>query len=144
MQLFVIVGLGYISVLYPSNESEKPLILLHILLSFTLFQLLIANAGPTSNSPPLLGLYIVSSMAIAALHVLTACLILRIHRLNGTSEPPRWICRFIVRPVLIALNLCCKVSRKLSRKASQSVDLTIGIKICISTCNLYLEIFKIL
>ena len=142
MQLFVIISLGYISVLYPSNESEKPLILLHILLSFTLFQLLIANAGPTSNTPPLLGLYIVSSMAMAALHVLAACLILRLHRLNKTSVPPRWICIFIVRPVLIALHSCCKLSRKLSRTSTQNVDLTIGsIKICINTCDLFLEIF---
>lgn len=115
VQLFVIIALGFISVVYPSNESEKPLVLLHLLLSYTLFQLLIADTHPTSNTPPLLGLYIMASMAVAAFHLLTACIILRIHNSSHDTRPPHIIRVVLIRPVLKLLAGIKQFSRKLSR-----------------------------
>lgn len=126
MQLFIIVSLGIIAVLYPSNENEKPLILLHVLLSFTFFQLLLADAHPTSNNPPLIGLYIVSSMILAAFHLLGACSILRLHRRTEVSHPPRCTRVYIVRPVHKALAGCGALCRKLSCNRNQNVAVTGG------------------
>ena len=109
----MIVALGIIAVLYPSNENEKPLILLHVLLSFTFFQLLLADAHPTSNRPPLIALYIVASMGLAAFHLLAACFILQMHRIGDHSRPPHWIRAYIIRPVNKALDGCGKLFRKM-------------------------------
>ena len=121
---FVIVALGIIAVIFPSQVSEKPLILLHVLLSFTFFQLLLADAHPASNTPPLLGLYIMASMTLAAFHLLTACLILRLHHLPKDSYPPNVIRVIFLRP-LIRLSAGC---RKLFRNFlhTHQVDLIEG------------------
>ena len=121
MKLFVIIALGVIASVFPANENEKPLILLHVLLAFTLFQLLIADVHPTSNTPPLLGLYIMISMAIAACHVFFACVVLRVHHFSQESKPPNFICVLFIRPVLKLLAGVRSLSRKLSR--THRVDL---------------------
>ena len=61
--LLVIVSLAVSVVAVPSNAHNKPELLLAILIAFTLYQLLLADNSPKTDSVPLLGLYITSYAA---------------------------------------------------------------------------------
>lgn len=53
--LYVIVALGIAAIFMPASESEKPGLLLEVLIAFTLYQLLLANNSPQTSSVPLIG-----------------------------------------------------------------------------------------
>ena len=74
-------------------------------MAFTLYQLLLAENTPRTNSIPLMGIYIVCSFMLAALHLLSTLLILRLHHLAEKSLRPPFIVRaVVVRPVRCFLN----------------------------------------
>ena len=53
--LLVIVLLGVATIFMPSDEAEKPGLLLEVLIGFTLYQLLLADYTPQTASVPLIG-----------------------------------------------------------------------------------------
>lgn len=142
--LFVIICLGMFAVVYPSNEPEKPLLLLHILLAFTVFMLLIGDNHPTSSSAPYIGLYITSSMILAALHLLAACVVLRVHQLDipGHSRPPYVLRVLLIRPVLELLDIYRRLKAKLSRAHSVDLRKALGTPLLFTIFNInFIKVF---
>lgn len=109
--LLVIVCLGVATTLIPSEAPEKPEVLLTVLLAFTFYQMLLADNTPKTESVPLIGYYIMWSLVLAAYHLLSASLVLRLHHFNQeNSQPPKFLRLFIIRPI----NLICKFFKKAS------------------------------
>ena len=73
-------------------------------MAFTLYQLLLADNTPRTNYVPLMGMYIVSSFILAAIHLLGSLLVLRLHRFSENSIVAPFILRaIIIRPVRVLL-----------------------------------------
>lgn len=69
-------------------------------MAFTLYQLLLAENTPRTNYVPLMGLFIVCSFVLAALHLLASLIILRIHHFAEYSLlAPHILRAWALRPV---------------------------------------------
>lgn len=94
------VGISYLSVLVfylPADSGEKIALCINILLSQTMFFLLISEIIPsTSLALPLLGKYILFTMVLVALSVVITIIILNVHyRKPSTHKMAPWVRNFI-------------------------------------------------
>lgn len=82
----------------PSDCGEKISLCISLLLSLSLFQLLLMEIiPPTSLKVPLIGKYILFTTFLVTLSVLTSVLILNInYRQEATHDMPKWIKRIFV------------------------------------------------
>ena len=90
------VGLEYLSILVfylPAYSGEKVALCISILLSQTMFFLLISEIMPsTSLALPLLGKYLLFSMLLVGLSVLVTIIVLNIHYRNpSTHRMAPWV-----------------------------------------------------
>lgn len=90
------VGLEYLSILVfylPAYSGEKVALCISILLSQTMFFLLISEIMPsTSLALPLLGKYLLFSMFLVGLSVLVTIIVLNIHYRNpSTHRMAPWV-----------------------------------------------------
>lgn len=73
-------------------------------MAFTLYQLLLAENTPRTNYVPLMGMYIVSSFILAAVHLLASLLVLRLHHFAENSNVAPFLLRAIIlRPVSVPI-----------------------------------------
>ncbi|KAI6225567.1 Neuronal acetylcholine receptor subunit alpha-10 [Aphelenchoides besseyi] len=73
----------------PPDSNEKVGLFITILLSFSVFVLAIAEKMPeTSDSLPLIGLYLTSIMVITTCSICTTVLVLNFHHRGPLNEPP--------------------------------------------------------
>lgn len=100
--LLVIVSLSIAMITVPSNADNKPELLLSILVAFTLYQLLLAECIPKTDSTPLLGFYIIDSLILCALDIFIVCFIMYLH-FNGKQKAPILVCKVFIRPVRFCL-----------------------------------------
>lgn len=96
------VGISYLSVLVfylPANSNEKIALCITILLSQTMFFLLISEIMPsTSLALPLLGKYLLFTMLLVGLCVIITIVILNIHyRKPSTHKMAPWIRQMFIR-----------------------------------------------
>ena len=104
--LFVIVMIAIVAVVYPASQPEKPVMLIHVLLAFTIYQLLLNDKNPQSKELPYIGIYIMLSMALTGMNQFSSSLVLRLHHMSTNSQPPAIICILLIRPIsLTMLNL---------------------------------------
>ena len=87
LKQLVIVSLAVSVVAVPSNAHNKPELLLAILVAFTLYQLLLAENSPKTDSVPLLGLYITSSLILCGVDIFLVCFIMYLHHLGEKRAP---------------------------------------------------------
>ena len=90
------VGISYLSVLafyLPADSGEKIALCINILLSQTMFFLLISEIIPsTSLALPLLGKYLLFTMVLVALSVVVTIIILNVHyRKPNTHKMAKWV-----------------------------------------------------
>lgn len=98
------VGISYLSVLVfylPADSGEKIALCINILLSQTMFFLLISEIIPsTSLALPLLGKYILFTMVLVALSVVITIIILNVHyRKPSTHKMAPWVRSFFIKSV---------------------------------------------
>lgn len=96
------VGISYLSVLVfylPADSGEKVALCISILLSQTMFFLLISEIIPsTSLALPLLGKYLLFTMVLVGLSVVVTIGILNIHyRKPSTHKMPQWVRSFFIK-----------------------------------------------
>lgn len=96
------VSISYLSVLafyLPADSGEKIALCINILLSQTMFFLLISEIIPsTSLALPLLGKYLLFTMALVGLSVVITIIILNIHyRKPSTHKMSPWLRKFFIR-----------------------------------------------
>ncbi|XP_034935098.1 acetylcholine receptor subunit alpha-like 2 [Chelonus insularis] len=96
------VSISYLSVLafyLPADSGEKIALCINILLSQTMFFLLISEIIPsTSLALPLLGKYLLFTMILVALSVVVTIIILNIHyRKPSTHKMAPWVRKIFIR-----------------------------------------------
>ncbi|KAF0296971.1 Acetylcholine receptor subunit alpha-L1 [Amphibalanus amphitrite] len=106
------VGLSYLSVLVfylPADSGEKVALCITILLSQTMFFLLISEIMPsTSLAVPLLGKYLLFTMILVSISVISTIVILNIHyRKPSTHRMAPWVRRFFIHrlPPLVMMKV---------------------------------------
>ncbi|XP_063342475.1 neuronal acetylcholine receptor subunit alpha-7-like isoform X2 [Pelmatolapia mariae] len=79
--------------LLPANSGEKISLGITVLLSLTVFMLMVAEIMPaTSDSVPLIGQYFASTMVIVGMSVVATVIVLQFHHHNPDSgHMPRWV-----------------------------------------------------
>ena len=82
----------------PSDCGEKISLCISLLLSLSLFQLLLMEIiPPTSLKVPLVGKYILFTTVLVSLSVLTSVLVLNVNfRCENTHDMPRWMKRLFI------------------------------------------------
>ncbi|XP_010120637.1 PREDICTED: neuronal acetylcholine receptor subunit alpha-7-like [Chlamydotis macqueenii] len=97
----VISGLALLVFLLPADSGEKILLGITVLLSLTVFMLLVAEIMPeTSDSVPLIAQYFASIMVIVGLSVVVTVLVLQFHHRDlQAGKMPKWVS-------IILLNWC--------------------------------------
>ncbi|XP_076250810.1 nicotinic acetylcholine receptor alpha2 isoform X2 [Rhynchophorus ferrugineus] len=98
------VGISYLSVLVfylPADSGEKIALCINILLSQTMFFLLISEIIPsTSLALPLLGKYILFTMVMVGFSVVITIVILNVHyRKPSTHKMAPWVRSFFIKSV---------------------------------------------
>ncbi|KAH9519807.1 Neuronal acetylcholine receptor subunit alpha-10 [Bulinus truncatus] len=91
--------------LLPSQSGEKITLGLSVLLTITVFMLMVADKMPqTSESISVIGIYLMVVLATSCLSVLSSVLVLSLHHQHGRpSRAPLWLRKFcfnIVSPIL--------------------------------------------
>lgn len=117
------VGISYLSVLVfylPADSGEKIALCISILLSQTMFFLLISEIIPsTSLALPLLGKYLLFTMVLVGLSVVVTIIILNIHyRKPSTHKMAPWIRKFFIKtlPTLLLMRVPKDLLRDLAAK----------------------------
>nr|QEM43363.1 nicotinic acetylcholine receptor alpha 2 subunit [Bradysia odoriphaga] len=117
------VGISYLSVLVfylPADSGEKIALCISILLSQTMFFLLISEIIPsTSLALPLLGKYLLFTMVLVGLSVVVTIIILNIHyRKPSTHKMAPWIRKFFIKflPTLLLMRVPKDLIRDLAAK----------------------------
>uniref|UniRef100_A0A673LJZ0 Si:ch73-380n15.2 n=1 Tax=Sinocyclocheilus rhinocerous TaxID=307959 RepID=A0A673LJZ0_9TELE len=89
----LISGLALLVFLLPADSGEKISLGITVLLSLTVFMLLVAEIMPaTSDSVPLIAQYFASTMMIVGLSVVVTVLILQFHHHDPQGgKMPRWV-----------------------------------------------------
>ncbi|XP_019109479.2 neuronal acetylcholine receptor subunit alpha-7 isoform X2 [Larimichthys crocea] len=79
--------------LLPANSGEKISLGITVLLSLTVFMLMVAEIMPaTSDSVPLIGQYFASTMVIVGMSVVATVIVLQFHHHNpNNGHMPRWV-----------------------------------------------------
>uniref|UniRef100_A0A8C9YPQ0 Cholinergic receptor, nicotinic, alpha 7 (neuronal) n=1 Tax=Sander lucioperca TaxID=283035 RepID=A0A8C9YPQ0_SANLU len=79
--------------LLPANSGEKISLGITVLLSLTVFMLMVAEIMPaTSDSVPLIGQYFASTMVIVGMSVVATVIVLQFHHHSPNSgHMPRWV-----------------------------------------------------
>ncbi|XP_076621694.1 nicotinic acetylcholine receptor alpha2 isoform X2 [Colletes latitarsis] len=96
------VSISYLSVLafyLPADSGEKIALCINILLSQTMFFLLISEIIPsTSLALPLLGMYLLFTMALVGVSVVVTIIILNVHyRKPSTHKMAPWVRKIFIR-----------------------------------------------
>lgn len=125
------MGISYLSVLVfylPADSGEKIALCISILLSQTMFFLLISEIIPsTSLALPLLGKYLLFTMVLVGLSVVVTIVILNIHyRKPSTHKMAPWVRSFFIKtlPRLLLMRVPKDLLRDLAAK-----KINYGIKI---------------
>jgi nicotinic acetylcholine receptor len=96
------VGISFLTVLtfyLPSDSGEKIALCVNILLSLTVFFLLLSELiPPTSLVVPLIGKYLLFTMILVTLSILVTVIVLNVHfRSPSTHSMPNWVKRLFLR-----------------------------------------------
>nr|XP_020443004.1 neuronal acetylcholine receptor subunit alpha-9-like isoform X2 [Monopterus albus] len=81
----------------PADSGEKVSLGVTVLLALTVFQLLVAESMPPSESVPLIGKYYIATMTMVTASTALTIFIMNIHHCGSEARPvPHWAQRFIL------------------------------------------------
>ncbi|XP_071369954.1 neuronal acetylcholine receptor subunit alpha-10-like [Centroberyx affinis] len=81
----------------PADSGEKVSLGVTVLLALTVFQLLVAESMPPSESVPLIGKYYIATMTMITASTALTIFIMNIHHCGPEARPvPEWARRFIL------------------------------------------------
>ncbi|XP_069579206.1 neuronal acetylcholine receptor subunit alpha-10-like [Brachyistius frenatus] len=81
----------------PADSGEKVSLGVTVLLALTVFQLLVAESMPPSESVPLIGKYYIATMTMVTTSTALTIFIMNIHHCGAEARPvPQWAERFIL------------------------------------------------
>ncbi|XP_033928251.1 neuronal acetylcholine receptor subunit alpha-10 [Melopsittacus undulatus] len=90
--------LAPLSFYLPADSGEKVSLGVTVLLALTVFQLLVAESMPPSESVPLIGKYYIATMTMMAASTALTIFIMNVHHCGPGPRPvPRWAQRLILR-----------------------------------------------
>ncbi|KAF7652689.1 hypothetical protein LDENG_00093880 [Lucifuga dentata] len=89
--------LAPLSFFLPADSGEKVSLGVTVLLALTVFQLLVAESMPPSESVPLIGKYYIATMTMIAASTALTIFIMNIHHCGPEARPvPEWVQRLIL------------------------------------------------
>eukprot|EP00057_Strongylocentrotus_purpuratus_P001265 XP_001197574.2 PREDICTED: neuronal acetylcholine receptor subunit alpha-7-like [Strongylocentrotus purpuratus] len=92
--------------LLPVDSGEKVSLGVTVLLSLTVFLLLIAQSMPPSSVVPIIGHYYVSTMVLVSISILLTVSVINLHHRGPYCRPaPRWLKRIILGQIAWYLRL---------------------------------------
>ncbi|PAA46756.1 hypothetical protein BOX15_Mlig029137g2 [Macrostomum lignano] len=108
----LISTMSLLTFLLPPDAGEKISLGVMIMLSLSMFQLLVADSMPkTSEAVPLIVMYFTCTMVMCSLSVVFTVIVLNYHHRDAESHPvPRWVKKFIC--TYLANILCMKNHRQ--------------------------------
>uniref|UniRef100_A0A8C7WVD0 Neuronal acetylcholine receptor subunit alpha-10 n=1 Tax=Oryzias sinensis TaxID=183150 RepID=A0A8C7WVD0_9TELE len=81
----------------PADSGEKVSLGVTVLLALTVFQLLVAESMPPSESVPLIGKYYIATMTMVTASTALTIFIMNIHHCGSEARPvPQWAQRFVL------------------------------------------------
>ncbi|XP_065531978.1 neuronal acetylcholine receptor subunit alpha-10 isoform X2 [Lathamus discolor] len=107
--------LAPLSFYLPADSGEKVSLGVTVLLALTVFQLLVAESMPPSESVPLIGKYYIATMTMIAASTALTILIMNVHHCGPGARPvPPWAQRLILRHLarLCGLGGSCRGRRR--------------------------------
>uniref|UniRef100_A0A3Q3AME2 Neuronal acetylcholine receptor subunit alpha-9-like n=1 Tax=Kryptolebias marmoratus TaxID=37003 RepID=A0A3Q3AME2_KRYMA len=82
----------------PADSGEKISLGVTVLLALTVFQLLVAESMPPSESVPLIGKYYIATMTMVTASTALTIFIMNIHHCGSEAQPvPQWAERFVLK-----------------------------------------------
>ncbi|AWO99643.1 putative neuronal acetylcholine receptor subunit alpha-10-like [Scophthalmus maximus] len=104
----------------PADSGEKVSLGVTVLLALTVFQLLVAESMPPSESVPLIGKYYIATMTMVTASTALTIFIMNIHHCGPEARPvPEWAEHFILNHLAricfvyeVGENCCSRTSRK--------------------------------
>ncbi|WAQ99901.1 ACH1-like protein [Mya arenaria] len=110
--LFPCFWLNILSVLtfcLPPDAGEKITLSITVLLSYSVFMLLVAESmPPTSEFVPLIGIYLTVSMAVASVSVILTVVVLKLHHCSPNQQKiPGWVRHFVLGHLAKIVRCAC-------------------------------------
>ncbi|XP_013885502.1 neuronal acetylcholine receptor subunit alpha-10 [Austrofundulus limnaeus] len=94
MMISILAPLGFY---LPADSGEKISLGVTVLLALTVFQLLVAESMPPSESVPLIGKYYIATMMMVTASTALTIFIMNIHHCGPEAQPvPQWAERFVL------------------------------------------------
>ncbi|XP_029956936.1 neuronal acetylcholine receptor subunit alpha-10-like [Salarias fasciatus] len=114
----------------PADSGEKVSLGVTVLLALTVFQLLVAESMPPSESVPLIGKYYIATMTMVTASTAITIFIMNIHHCGAEARPvPMWAQRFILNHLArlcfvseVGENCLTSCSRKKQRLPQDEAD----------------------
>ncbi|CAI9719259.1 neuronal acetylcholine receptor subunit beta-4-like [Octopus vulgaris] len=102
----------------PPDAGEKMTLGITVLLSYSVFMLLVADSmPPTSEFVPLIGIYLTVSMAMSSVSVVLSVMVMKLHHcVPNQREVPPWVRRFVLKGLSSFLRCRCKPVCRFSRR----------------------------
>nr|XP_054764959.1 neuronal acetylcholine receptor subunit alpha-10-like [Lytechinus pictus] len=102
----LIASITLLGFLLPVDSGEKVSLGITVLLSLTVFLLLIAQSMPPSSVVPIIGQYYVSTMVLVSISILLTVSVINLHHRGPYCKPaPRWARRIILGRIAKYLRL---------------------------------------
>ncbi|XP_037543148.1 neuronal acetylcholine receptor subunit alpha-9-II-like [Nematolebias whitei] len=94
MMISFLAPLGFF---LPADSGEKISLGVTVLLALTVFQLLVAESMPPSESVPLIGKYYIATMMMVTASTALTIFIMNVHHCGPEAQPvPHWVERFVL------------------------------------------------
>ncbi|XP_072023690.1 neuronal acetylcholine receptor subunit alpha-9-like isoform X1 [Amphiura filiformis] len=130
MPCVLISGITVLGFVLPSDSGEKVSLGITVLLSLTVFLLLIAESMPPSSDVPVIGQYYAGTMLLVSISIMLTVIVLNLHHRGPQCKPvPQWVRRYVLGSVAKVLrvprhNTLSKRSRmllKMHREEAESL-----------------------
>ncbi|XP_022091877.1 neuronal acetylcholine receptor subunit alpha-10-like [Acanthaster planci] len=108
-----------LSFFLPAESGEKVSLSITVLLSLTVFLLLVAELLPPSGAVPIIAIYYASTMVMVSLSLAMSVVVLNLHHMGPAPQPvPQWLRRLIFSKFgrLILMRKLATLNQKLDSK----------------------------
>ncbi|XP_033637061.1 neuronal acetylcholine receptor subunit alpha-10-like [Asterias rubens] len=113
MPCVMVSGITILGFVLPADSGEKVSLGITVLLSLTVFLLLIAESMPPSSTVPVIGQYYAATMLLVSISIMLTVIILNLHHRGPVCRPvPRWMRRLFIQRLGPILRLQLTLSKK--------------------------------